>query len=220
MYTTRGTRSPAWHVLFQNHVRDRELGKLSQHMCLLVRALRAPRPPLHTANLLELHLPPRPRRSPFPAAPAPPPAALAAPPPPAPRRGPARTPPPRGRPPRKRSRSAAPCLAQRPARGGSRSDGARRRAPRAPRPHAAAGGGSLPPRELRARAARTAAGSRRHSPPEGRARLPSALRTTRLAVDGRLAARQRREQRHYSPAPPRPAYAHRGTPGTAAASAK
>lgn len=73
LYTTRGTRSPAWHVLFQNHVRDRELGKLSQHMCLLVRALRAPRPPLHTANLLELHLPPRPRRSPFSAAPAPPP---------------------------------------------------------------------------------------------------------------------------------------------------
>lgn len=188
MYTTtRGTRSPAWHVLFQNHIRDRELGKLSQRVCLRVRALRARRTsPAPHRNLPRAPAPTQAEALPLLRSSRAPPAAPAAPPPPAPWRGPARAPPPRGRPPRKKSRSAAPCPAQRPAQGGGRSDGARRRAPHAPRPHAAAGGGRLPPRELRARTARTAVGSRRHPPPEERARLPPALRTTRLAGTGDL----------------------------------
>lgn len=185
--TTRRTRSLAWHVLFQNHIRDRELGKLSQHVCLSVRALPARwTSPAPHRNLLRAPAPTPAEALPLPRSSRAPPAAPAAPPPPAPRRGPARAPPPRGRPPRKKSRSAAPCPAQRLAQGGGRSGGARRRAPRAPRPHATAGEGRLPPRELRARTARTAVGSRRHPPPEGRVRLPPALRTTRLGGTGDL----------------------------------
>lgn len=55
------------------------------------------------------------------------------------------------------------------------------RAPRAPRPYVAAGGRRLPPRELRPQAARQAAGTLcplppSCSPPDGRARLQTALR--------------------------------------------